>query len=203
VFLDRDGVLVEAVSRGAVAGSARSTSELHIVPGAVEVIEALHRVGALCLVVTNQPDVARGELALEDLDAMHAALRAELGFDDVSTCPHDGRDDCGCRKPRAGMLLELARRHDVELTQSWMVGDRWVDIAAGAAIGVRTVLIDRPYSWSATSAGAPPADLAPDHRVDDLSSAASLIAASERRGAPVGAQPSRYSRAIAAQERTP
>jgi D-glycero-D-manno-heptose 1,7-bisphosphate phosphatase len=203
VFLDRDGVLVEAFARGTVAGSARSADELQVVPGAADAIATLHRAGALCLVVTNQPDVARGELAREHLDAMHDELRAQLGFDDVLTCPHDGRDDCECRKPRPGMLLELARRHRVEPARSWMVGDRWVDIAAGAAIGLRTVLVDRPYSWATTSAGSPPNGLAPDHRVADVGAAAALIAAAEPRGAQVGGQPNRYSRTIAAEERTP
>ncbi|HEX7095089.1 MAG TPA: HAD hydrolase-like protein, partial [Acidimicrobiales bacterium] len=78
--------------------------------------------------------------------------------------------------PRPGMLLELASAWDVDLTQSWMVGDRWVDIAAGRAAGTTTILVDRPYSWRPTSSGVPPPSLEPDHRVHDLREAAELIA---------------------------
>jgi D-glycero-D-manno-heptose 1,7-bisphosphate phosphatase len=203
VFLDRDGVLVEAVMRGTVAASPRSMGELRIARGAVDAIRLLHAVGASCLVVTNQPDVGRGDLSPELLHEMHDALRAEIGFDDVLACTHDGRDGCDCRKPNPGMLRELARRHRVDLARSWMVGDRWVDVAAGAAVGARTVLIDRSYSWAATSAGTPAPGLEPDHRVSDVLASARLIAAFAGHPVPVGEGVHGYSRNISAEDRTP
>jgi D-glycero-D-manno-heptose 1,7-bisphosphate phosphatase len=203
VFLDRDGVLVDAVMRDSVASSPRSVDEFVVLPGAAEAIAELHAVGARCLVVTNQPDVSRGKLDRRQLSEMNDALRRELGVDDVLCCPHDGRDGCACRKPLPGLLERLARRHDVDLSMSWMVGDRWVDIAAGAAAGARTILIDRPYSWAATSSGAPGSDLRPDHRASDLLAAARIIVADGDR-APSSVEPHHITvRNIAAEERTP
>ena len=202
VFLDRDGVLVDAVARDAVAGSARSLTELRVLDGAAAAIALLHGAGASCLVVTNQPDVRRGSLAIEDLDQMHALLQAQLAFDDVAVCPHDGRDGCMCRKPLPGMLIELAGRHHVDLGASWLVGDRWVDIAAGRAAGVRTVLVEQAYSWEATSAGGPPTDLEPDLRASDVMAAAQAIVAARGGRVPLPAERSNYSSGTAAKERT-
>jgi D-glycero-D-manno-heptose 1,7-bisphosphate phosphatase len=104
---------------------------------------------------------------------MHERLMRELELDDIRVCPHDGVDPC--RKPAPGMLLDLAATHDVDLSSSYMIGDRWVDIAAGAAVSATTLLVERPYSWSATSSGAAPEGLSPDHRVPDGLAAARLI----------------------------
>jgi D-glycero-D-manno-heptose 1,7-bisphosphate phosphatase len=90
---------------------------------------------------------------------MHRRLSDELGLDKVYCCPHDNTDRCGCRKPQPGMLLDAARDLDLDLPSSWLVGDRWVDLAAASAAGVRGVLLERPYSWDPTSAGEPPSDL--------------------------------------------
>jgi D-glycero-D-manno-heptose 1,7-bisphosphate phosphatase len=176
VFLDRDGVVTDAPVIQGQAGSPRFAHELQIVAGAEEAVSELRRYGARLFVVTNQPDVARGTLDEAELIAMHDALRRTLDIDDVRYCPHDGADACSCRKPAPGMLVELANEWAVDLDKSWMVGDRWVDIAAGAAAGTHTVLVERSYSWSPTSAGAPPVGLEPDHRATDLSDAAGLIA---------------------------
>ena len=202
VFLDRDGVLVDAIARDGVAGSARALTELRVLGGAAAAIALLQAAGAACLVVTNQPDVRRGDLAIADLEHMHALLQAQLGFDDVAACPHDGRDGCACRKPLPGMLVELAGRHDVDLGASWLVGDRWVDIAAGRAAGVRTVLVERPYSWEATSAGPPPGELEPDLRAADVMAAARAILAARDGRVHLRTAPSNYSSSTAAKEHT-
>jgi D-glycero-D-manno-heptose 1,7-bisphosphate phosphatase len=125
------------------------------------------------LVVTNQPDVARGTLDPEELDRMHDRLTRELCLDAVRVCPHDGVDRC--RKPASGMLLDLSAELGVDLTNSYIIGDRWVDIAAGAAVGATTILVERPYSWRETSAGSPAAQLAPDHRVGDVFAGVQII----------------------------
>lgn len=176
VFLDRDGVLTEAPIVENRAGSPRRANELVFLPGCREAVAELRGLGALIFVVTNQPDIARGNLADAELTIMHERLRAILDVDDIATCPHDGADGCHCRKPAPGMLVDLAETWDVDLSASWMVGDRWVDIGAGSAAGTCTILVERRYSWAATSSGAPPVDLAPDHRVDDFSQAVGLIA---------------------------
>jgi len=181
VFLDRDGVLTEAPLVDGRPTTPTLARDLRLLPGTAETVIALRALGARIFVVTNQPDIARNTLDSSELAVMHEGLSRALQIDAVQVCPHDGWW-CPCRKPRPGMLLELAREWDVDLHASWMVGDRWVDIAAGSAAGTRTILIDRPYSWSGTGSGMPPSDLVPDHRVDDLARAVRVITVRSREG---------------------
>jgi D-glycero-D-manno-heptose 1,7-bisphosphate phosphatase len=177
IFLDRDGVIAE--SRRAPGGSAppKSVDDLQVPEGVTGALEALRSAGYRLVAVTNQPDVARGTTTREEVDAINAALARALPLDAIYTCFHDG-SACACRKPRPGLLLDATRDLDLDRDGSWMIGDRWVDVAAGAAAGVRTVLIERAYSWDATSSGSPPADLAPDHAAASVARAAELILAS-------------------------
>jgi D-glycero-D-manno-heptose 1,7-bisphosphate phosphatase len=174
IFLDRDGVIAE--SRRAVERSLPpiSVDDLAIPGGVADALTALHAARYCLVVVTNQPDVARGFATRADVDAINEALRAALPLDAIYNCFHDGAD-CACRKPRPGMLLDAWRDLNLDLDHSWLVGDRWVDIAAGRAAGVRTVLIERPWSWHATSGGEPPPDLVPDELAANLAEAAVLI----------------------------
>ena len=100
----------------------------------------------MLVVVTNQPDVARGTTPRATIDAIHEALRQQLTLDAIYACFHDDADQCHCRKPAPGMLLDAARDLDLDLARSWMVGDRWRDIDAGRAAGCRTAWIDRGYA---------------------------------------------------------
>lgn len=102
----------------------------------------LRDAGFLLVVVTNQPDVARGLLPAGELAVMQAALRAQVPLDDVRVCPHDDDDGCTCRKPQPGMLLGAAAELGIDVAASYMVGDRWKDIEAGRRAGCRTVLVD-------------------------------------------------------------
>jgi D-glycero-D-manno-heptose 1,7-bisphosphate phosphatase len=173
VFFDRDGVLTDAPVADGQALAPKKAADLVVLPGAREAVAAVHALGGLALVVTNQPDVARGTLDPGELDLMHERLAGEVGVDAIRVCPHDGVDRC--RKPQPGMLLDLAREHDVDLARSYMIGDRWVDIAAGAAVSSTTILVEHPHSWRATSSGAPPRGLEPDHRVPDVLAAAHIV----------------------------
>ncbi|MGA2269601.1 MAG: HAD family hydrolase [Bryobacteraceae bacterium] len=145
VFLDRDGVLNEAIIRNGRPCPPAGPEELKLSPDAAAALELLKQAGFLLIVVTNQPDVARGAQTRAAVEAIHAALAAALPIDDFLTCWHDDADACGCRKPKPGLLLEAARKHQIDLQHSFLVGDRWRDIDAGAAAGCRTVLIDRRY----------------------------------------------------------
>jgi histidinol phosphatase-like enzyme len=96
-------------------------------------------------------------------------------LDDVYACPHTNEDGCYCRKPLPGLVEMAAREHDIELAESWLVGDRWVDIGAAHAAGVRSILLEQERSWWASSAGEPPPMLRPDATVYDIEAAADLI----------------------------
>jgi D-glycero-D-manno-heptose 1,7-bisphosphate phosphatase len=178
VFLDRDGVVNDVVWRDGTPVAPLSSAALVIAPDVRHQIGRLHRTGWETVVVTNQPDVARGALSPSVLAAINTAMTEQTGIRHVYACIHDGAENCPCRKPRPGMLLDAARDLDLDLTASWLVGDRWVDIAAGNAAGVRSILMERDYSWASTSSGAPPADLEPARRVTSLAAAVDAIIAS-------------------------
>jgi D-glycero-D-manno-heptose 1,7-bisphosphate phosphatase len=141
VFLDRDGVLNRSVERAGVASPPSSLDEFELLPGVREAVDQLKIAGYLLVVVTNQPDIARGTRSAAEVAAMNAVVERELGVDAVLVCPHDDIDDCACRKPRPGLLLEAMMRFDIDRERSFMVGDRWRDVAAGRAAGCRTVQV--------------------------------------------------------------
>jgi len=145
VFLDRDGVLNAAVIRDGLPYPPRSVDEVEILPGVEEACTRLCGAGFDLVVVTNQPDIARGTQTLEAVHRINEGLLAALPLDEVVVCPHDDADGCDCRKPRPGMLVAAAQRRGIDLSASFMVGDRWRDIEAGIRAGCRTLLIDRHY----------------------------------------------------------
>jgi D-glycero-D-manno-heptose 1,7-bisphosphate phosphatase len=145
VFLDRDGVLNRAEVREGRPHPPARLEDLVLLPGVGPALAALKRRGFLLVVVTNQPDVARGAQTRAMVEAMHAELAARLPIDEVRCCYHDDADGCGCRKPKPGLLLEAARDHDIDLGASFMVGDRWRDTEAGLAAGCTTIFIDAGY----------------------------------------------------------
>jgi D-glycero-D-manno-heptose 1,7-bisphosphate phosphatase len=146
VFLDRDGVLNVATIRDGRPHPPTSAAEVAILPGVPEALAALRDAGYAIVVVTNQPDVARGTRTRASIEAIHARLRAELPVDAIYCCFHDDGDECACRKPRPGLLLEAARQLSLDLAASFMVGDRWRDTEAGAAVGCRTAFVDHGYA---------------------------------------------------------
>jgi D-glycero-D-manno-heptose 1,7-bisphosphate phosphatase len=145
VFLDRDGVLNEPIVRNGKPYPPRDPSELVIARGAPAALKALRREGFLLIVVTNQPDVARGTVSRADIDMINAQLSAILPLDAIEVCEHDDREQCGCRKPKPDMILRAREKLGVDLSSSFMVGDRWRDIEAGRRAGSRTVLIGDGY----------------------------------------------------------
>lgn len=146
VFLDRDGVLNRAIVREGRPNPPASLTELEILPGVVEACAALHEAGFLLIVVTNQPDVARGTQRREVVDAINRVLHTYLPLDDIRVCYHDDVDHCPHRKPEPGLLLEAARDWDIDLPTSFMVGDRWKDIEAGRRAGCKTIFVDYGYT---------------------------------------------------------
>jgi len=167
VFLDRDGVLAREIVINGEALAPLRVEDFVIVDEAAAQVERLHRAGFRCVVFTNQPEVAKGLLPPEFLQEMHRRLTEETAADDIMVCPHVDADGCACRKPQPGMLLEAAQRADLDLSASFVVGDRWRDVDAGKSVGCYSILIERPYSNCSTA----------DARVPDLTSAVDVILA--------------------------
>jgi D-glycero-D-manno-heptose 1,7-bisphosphate phosphatase len=145
VFLDRDGVLVRALAGAGAPRSAATVDELELLPDAAEACAALKAAGFTLVVVTNQPEIARGTIDADTVARQNAVLREALPVDEVIVCPHDDADGCECRKPKPGMLLDAAARLDLDLSKSFMVGDRWRDVEAGRRAGCRVIFVDRGY----------------------------------------------------------
>lgn len=167
VFLDRDGVLVETTVRDGIPHPAQSVEELEILPGVADACAGLRASGFLLIVVTNQPDVARGTQTPESVELIHDELRRRLPLDDIAVCLHDDADACDCRKPQPGLLVGAADRWKIDLPRSFLVGDRWRDVEAARRAGCRAVFVDRGY--------AEPVASEPDATVGNLQEAAEWI----------------------------
>jgi D-glycero-D-manno-heptose 1,7-bisphosphate phosphatase len=146
VFLDRDGVLNEVVLHEGRPHPPSSLSELRIVRGAKESLADLKRLGFVLIVVTNQPDVARGKQTKARVEEMHSFLADKLPIDGTYVCYHDDVDHCDCRKPAPGLLLNAARQHGIDLKESFLIGDRWRDVEAGHRAQCRTLFINNGYA---------------------------------------------------------
>ena len=172
IFLDRDGVLNAAVVRNGKPFPPSTVDELRVLPDVEDALARLKAAGYRLVVVTNQPDVARGAQTREGVEAINSALGAQLPIDEFRVCYHDDRDGCACRKPKPGLLLREPR-HD--LARSAIVGDRGKDVEAGVQAGVgTTVFIDRGYDE--------PLHAKPDAAVHSLSEAVDWILSGRRQG---------------------
>jgi D-glycero-D-manno-heptose 1,7-bisphosphate phosphatase len=165
VFLDRDGVLNRALVVNGRPGAPLAIEDFEILPGVDHALGRLKSAGYALVVVTNQPDVARGRMTRETVEAMHARLLETLQLDEIRVCYHDKHDGCRCRKPAPGMLLDPPT-YAVE--RSVIVGDRWSDIEAGRRAGCRAaILVDYDYDEPLTAP--------PDVRVRSLAEAVDWI----------------------------
>jgi len=167
VFLDRDGVLNELIRVDGTPVPPRTIKEFQLIDGVVDAVDQLRTSGYLLIVVTNQPDIARGRQAVGVVEAMHEQLRSGLAVDDIITCCHDDADACECRKPKPGMLIDAICRFGIDPSRSFMVGDRWRDVTAGRLAGCTTILVGP--DWDA------PMPDAPDLRARNLHEAAGMI----------------------------
>src|SRR5579859_977633 len=141
VFLDRDGVINE--NR---ADHVKSWDEFRFIPGVLSALQLLRQADFQVFVVTNQAAIARGQLPDPTLRDIHVRMVNQIQLHggqihDIRYCPHDPGDGCQCRKPQPGMLLDLATAWQVDLSQSYLIGDAWTDIAAGRAAACRCVMV--------------------------------------------------------------
>jgi D-glycero-D-manno-heptose 1,7-bisphosphate phosphatase len=130
---------------------------LEITDGAKELLTKLKELGFVLICVTNQPDVSRGTRTLENVLAMNQVVKKLLPLDELYACLHDNQHNCECRKPKPGMLLAGARDFDLNLKESFMIGDRAGDVEAGRRAGTTTIFIDHGYVEKKPD---PPADFA-------------------------------------------
>ena len=166
IFLDRDGTINRYV------GFLRKKEQFELLPGVAEAIRKINASGYLCIVVTNQPVIARGEVTVPELEEIHRKMETLLGLegaylDGLYYCPHhphkgyagevpELKIECSCRKPKPGMLLQAAKDYNIDLCRSWMVGDGENDVLAGRNAGCRTALIydaEAEESVSGTTGG--------------------------------------------------
>ena len=145
VFLDRDGVINANLERNGKPVAPRSFAEFRILPGVEDATRRLKNAGYLLIIVTNQPDVGNGLTPRAEVEAMHVDIRRRLPIDEIMVCFHVDGDNCSCRKPKPGMLFQAAAKYGIDLTQSYVVGDRWRDVEAGARAGCATIFIDYDY----------------------------------------------------------
>ena len=156
IFLDRDGTM--NVSKGFISNA----DDLELIPGTIEAIKAINKSGALAIVITNQPVIARGECSFEELHNIHNKLKTLLGekgafVDDIFYCPHhpdkgfegevpELKFDCECRKPKTGMIDEAVDKYNIDLYKSYMVGDSTTDLELARNAGVKSVLVDTGFA---------------------------------------------------------
>lgn len=167
VFLDRDGVInVEVSYLGDPTG-------FQLLPGVAVAIRRLNQAGLPVIVVTNQSGIGRGYFSAAAVDSVHQRMCDELAHADarvdaVYLCPHRPDEDCTCRKPAPGLLTQAAAELGLDLAQSVIVGDKFTDLAAGAAVGCRTVLVLTGHGAEEWQQGGAPA---PDHVAAHLAAA--------------------------------
>ncbi|WLD91545.1 HAD family hydrolase [Alkalihalobacillus sp. AL-G] len=145
VFLDRDGVI------NSYEKHVNKPDDLYLYGGVGPAIRRLNESGYMVFIVTNQGGVGLGFLTEENLAEIHEHLESELkkdgaAIDEITACTHKPKAGCGCRKPEAGMILELAEKYEVDLAESYMVGDRKTDIDAGKKAGTKTIFIGNEIS---------------------------------------------------------
>lgn len=168
IFLDRDGVLNQTVFRDGKPRAPYALSEFALFQGVVEGVQLLKEKGYVLIVVTNQPDVARGWVSREAVVDVNNKLRELIPVDDIKICFHTEKDHCACRKPQPGMLLEASQEKNIDLKNSYMIGDRYSDVEAGIRAGCKTILI---------GPGDEKKEFTPDYQFDSLFEAAQKIAA--------------------------
>jgi mannose-1-phosphate guanylyltransferase/phosphomannomutase len=182
LFLDRDGVIVDELD------GLRSPDEVRLVPGAAETISRFNRMGVPVICVTNQPGLAKGQIEPSHLRAVTGEIDCRLAetagayLDDIFICPHHPergwpgevdalKIDCDCRKPKPGLLVEAAHRHNLDLGRSWLIGDRYRDVAAARAAGAKAILVGTGHNGNDRANF----DVEPDLRCQNIGDAADAL----------------------------
>lgn len=166
VFLDRDGVINKTIFKMGKPRAPYSMEEFAFIDGVEEAVKKLKADGFLTIIVTNQPDVARGWVGMDKVELVNNFVLKTLQVDEVKSCFHTNEDNCDCRKPRPGMILEAAKKFKIDLAQSFMVGDRLSDVEAGQRAGCTSILVGE---------GDGATGIMPDYQCENLLAASSWI----------------------------
>jgi len=165
VFFDRDGIINEVVYRENKLCSPRKVIEFKLMSGIEKILNELRKYEFKIIIFTNQPDISRGLMKIEDLEKMHKIIKKVLYPDIILYCPHDDTDNCDCRKPKPGMLIMAANELHINLNKSFVIGDTWKDIEAGRSAGCITILLNAAYNRGVNS----------DYRVKNLDEAVEIV----------------------------
>ena len=167
VFLDRDGVINHVVFHSEVnkPSSPWKIEEFKIIEDISDPIEELKKMGFLLFIISNQPDIARGKIIPSTTDEINKIILSKFPIDEIVVCPHDDSDNCNCRKPKPGMIIDLSKKWNVNLEKSYLIGDSWKDIGAGKSAKIKSILIEKKYNR----------DVDAEYRAADLKSAVELI----------------------------
>lgn len=167
VFLDRDGVINHVVYHIGIEkhSSPWNMQEFKLIEGIKKPLEELVKLGFLLFIVSNQPDIARGNLKEATTEKINKIIYEKFPIKEIKFCPHDDKDNCNCRKPKPGMIIELSKKYNINLEKSYMIGDSYKDIKAGESAGVKSILIDKIYNQ----------DVHVQYRVGNLAEAVELI----------------------------
>lgn len=168
IFLDRDGVINEVLFRGGNNDKPIAPwemDEFKLIPGTKKPLEKFHQMGFLLFVVSNQPDIAKGFVKFNTVKKMNDIVLNELPIDEIIVCSHIDSDNCNCRKPKPGMIISLAKKWDINLLNSFLIGDNWKDIEAGKKAGCMTILLDKFYNQAVSA----------DYRVKSLTNSVEIV----------------------------
>jgi D-glycero-D-manno-heptose 1,7-bisphosphate phosphatase len=146
VFFDRDGILNQLVERDGSLYSPQNFTDFNIFSESIDVIKGIKELGFLAIVVSNQPDIARGIFDQSELEKMTEVLFKELDVDDVFYCTHDDIDDCDCRKPKPGLFHLAQKKYNINFDSSIMVGDTWKDVDAAKNANIKMYLLNTNYN---------------------------------------------------------
>lgn len=146
VFLDRDGVINNVILKNGKPHPPINLRGIKILENVNKSLISLKKSGFYIAVITNQPDVSRKITTKKEVEAINNYLMSKLPLDEINTCFHDNFHNCQCRKPLPGMILDVTKRKNIDLSKSFLIGDRKSDIEAGNNAGCKTIFIDKNYN---------------------------------------------------------
>ena len=145
IFLDRDGVLSKTSLVNGKSFAPRNLRDFKLYSDSTQSVKKLKSIGFMVFVVTNQPDVGKKLISRSTLEQMHNKLKKKTHVDGIYVCVHRQDENCYCRKPNPGMILDAAKKHHIDWKKSFVVGDRASDIEAGQKANCRTIFLKKKY----------------------------------------------------------